>query len=150
MSDASWTVGLNTGDVIVDFVQGSVPSYQRAKRQTLTVGFRERSSGSSALDRYESLRELGDYAHTVATFTSIEGAAFYRENHTTSTELLVSFEPSQDVKDQNIPGFWGVVVGVQDETMIPGADASLGLEVFLLAEFKEYADRSAVKSDKEL
>lgn len=135
----TWTIGTSDdGDVTAQFVEAPVPSYTRGDEVTLTVGFGTRTA-------YETIREYGDYAGRVATFTALDGTPLYRELHTDTHDLLLSVRPDT----ANVPGLWGVLTGFDDATALPGADAAADLSLFMLAEYADHATRSDAETAHE-
>lgn len=144
MSDVSWTVGTSPdGDQTVDFIEGTHPTLTRGQTVNVQLGF---APGSSA---YATLREYLDYAHAVVTNVGLDGTPTYRELHTDTHDLLLSFEPTGTDQPTDATGWWGVLVGGQDRSTLVG-DRLLDFQIFVLAEFSEHADRSAAETAHEV
>lgn len=141
MTDVSWTVNTNTdGDVTVDYLEAPMPTLTRGHTARVTLGF---APGSSA---YTTLVAYLDYAGAVATTQGIDGTPYYRELHTDTEELLVSFDPSGADQPSSIVGWWGVITGGTDRTTVQGGDPRIELETFVLAALSDHADRAAAKT----
>lgn len=147
MADYTWTID----GTVVDRIEGPTPTVTRGSTQTLSVIFDDRSTETTAFDeRYRTLREYIDYANgpTVRTFLTDEGIPKYRERIPSTapvTTFLVDVEPGADVIDAR--GFWAVLVGGQDVTVPVEGLRRLELELYVLAELADYADKAAVKTD---
>lgn len=143
MMDVSWTIGTSPdGAVTAERLLGGMPTYTRGQTITLQFGFQQAN--------YETLREYLDFVHTPSTTTSLSGTAYYRPNHTDPESLLMSFDPSGSSIPASVTGLWGVLVGGSDETDHTLSNNQISLQVFVLAELAEYADRTAVETAHKL
>lgn len=140
MSDVSWTVNTSPdGDQTVAYIEGPHPTLTRGQNARVNLGF---APGSTA---YATLREYLDFTHAVVTPIGLDGTAYYRELHSDTEELLMSFEPTGTDHPTDVTGWWGVLTGGQDRSSLVG-DPRLQFQVFVLAEFSEHADRGAAKT----
>lgn len=100
-------------------------------------------------ERYRQLRDFGDYAGAAATGTSQTHVPWYREQLPSSAPVdseVVALEPAPAIAD-TVPGFWGLIVDVTDETRPTLTGHTLALELVVLAERGEYADHTALEND---
>lgn len=99
----------------------------------------------SHIERYEALRELGDYAGVVTVNRDINGQVWYRERigpDATFDSLVVAFEPANNLTAT--PAFWGAVQGITDRTEYVRDHARVEMDVVVLAEVSDYPDRNAL------
>jgi hypothetical protein len=105
------------------------------------------TSMAAALEtRYDRLVAFHDFAGAADTYTSNQQVPAFQEtvpSRAPVSSLLLGIEPSGDIE---APGFWAVVVGGGDQTRMIGNSATVELELFVLAEYEEYADRAAAKA----
>ena len=154
MTDAYWDIGTDdstTPDQRADGLVGEVPDYTRGDEISLEFVFVASARSTGYKTRYKNVREYLDYAGAI----SVEETANYEpaifENVPSSASkpsVIVDFDPSPDI-DADIDGLWGAIVGGEDTTTIPTSNATLSLDVVVLGELSDYADRQAVKDDLE-
>jgi hypothetical protein len=176
-TDISWRIRTEAfGDVISDALLDEVPEYRRGESRSFTFafdpgtysigsgGFRygnalwggevyDGGTGDGAFDRYRAAREYLDWAGANATGTTITSVPWYREQLPSRADIdstLVALVPSVDLRDEHrVPGLWGVITGGSDGTLPSLTGFEVTLEVFVLAELREYDDRAAVKTEFE-
>lgn len=144
--DVSWTINTNTdGDVTADAIAGGMPTLTRGRTQRIRFWF-----PVSSQTNYETLREYLDLATPSAVATGVfKGDPRYKELHSDSEELLMSFDPTGSDIPATVTGFWAVLTGGRDRTPSHIGEHVLEFEVFMLAELSEHADRSAAKTAHE-
>lgn len=143
MSDVSWSIDTSPdGTVTATEVLGNPPTIQRAETINVRVGFDTETP-------YTTLREYLDFAGNVATMKALDGTAYYRELHTDTEELLLGFNPDGADMPSAVPGFWGVLTGGRDVTRPTMTGFTLDLQMFVLAEYSDHADRAAAKTAHE-
>lgn len=141
-----WTVD----GVDVDGIEGSVPTVTRGVERTATLLFEEASESATAFDeRYRTLRRYLEYdpGPLVRRWTTDDGPPRYRErvpDDASVSTYVVDVEPDAGVADAE--GFWAVVVGGETDSRGFGNHRLLTLDLFVLAELSEYADKSAVET----
>jgi len=110
------------------------------------------AGGESAKERYNQVKEFQKFAGYAEVTQTLNGA-YYTEPETfvvgdavfaSIASLLVSIEPQNVDKAKSV---WGVVESVDDNTEIFNAVARVDMSVFVLAEYDDFADRSAVKAE---
>lgn len=144
MPDVTWTIRTKSnGDITADgLLEGPPSSYGRAEEVSLP--FRFANSNEAA---YESLRDYLDYAGASATGETVTHVPWYREQlpgRASVDSEVVAIIPSTDI---DLPGLWGLIVGGEDQTNAPMTNHVIVLDLFVLAEFSEYADHAAVEQD---
>ena len=155
MPDYTWTIGTDRSDggiVVNGETSGSTPSYTRGDRGDLNFALWYDPSidtdPSGHVDRYEKLREYGDFAGSMNVNRSANGIPHYTERVPASAPvdtLVLDFVPGADV--DATPGFWAIVRSVDDPTRYPQDTARLNMSVTVLAELGEYADRTALEAE---
>lgn len=165
-----------TADIFADALLDEMPEYRRGESRSFTFSFRTdryttssggfrygaaqwgtatysgtTATGSGALARYVTARELLEYAGAVATGTDIDSVPYYREQLPTRATIdsaLVGLVPSADLRaTPDVRGVWGVVVGGEDGSREALSSFELTLEVFILAEYDDYNGREAVETE---
>lgn len=97
---------------------------------------------------YDTLQRYLHFVGNVATFTTLDGEARYRELQADGKSLLMEFTPTSSIP--TVEGFWGVVVDGQVESELPPARLGVSLDVFYLAESNDYASHSDVRAVHEV
>lgn len=132
-----WTVnGVETRGIV-----GSHPVITHGETATFTLRFDE--SLPDHLEKYEQVRSLLDQTNKVSYGTFLDKTPWIREYHSTGDGQIVKLEPGSE--SESSQGVWGLVVGGDDNTSLPQKEAVVSLEVFILADVEDYADRSAVR-----
>lgn len=96
-----------------------------------------------------SMQEYGYWPAAPTTNIDIDAVPTYRERLPPSasvTSLVIGFEPSDSIQDRGKRGFWGIVTGVDDATNSPLTNYQLEFSVFVLADYRDYADHQAVET----
>jgi len=105
------------------------------------------AGGDSADTRYDQVKEFEKYAG-YADVTQTLTSAYYSEPTTFQfspiTSLLVSIEPQNVDEAKSV---WGILTAIDDTTEIFNAVARVSMTVFVLAEYDDFADRSAVQTE---
>jgi len=154
MTDPYWDIGTDdasTPDQRADGLLGEVPDYTRGGEITLEFVFVQNARSTGFKTRYKNVREYLDYAGAVTVKeTSSYEPAFFESPLTSASKpsLVVDFSPSPDISG-DVPGLWGAIVGGEDTTSLPDSSATLSLDIKVLGELSDYADRQAVKDDLE-
>lgn len=139
MSDVSWTIVTDPdGNVTAKHLTGNPPTVTRGRTIRVVVDFTEAN--------YVTVRDYLDFAGAASTFVALDGTAYYREHSTASETLVLGFNPSGADLDSNILGWWGLLMGGEDQTPPVFTGHRLMLETFVLAEYSEYASISAVST----
>lgn len=100
------------------------------------------------IDRYEALREFGDYAGAAQAETALNGDVWFTEFIAADApvdSLVLALEPGVELTAT--PGIWGLVESVDDATVYPESVAYLSMTVTVLAELTEYDSRTAMEND---
>jgi len=61
--------------------------------------------------------------------------------------LLVGVEPQQDLKDETIEGYWGLINNISDDRNRALSNSQITLDIDVLATYEEYSDHTAVEAD---
>lgn len=126
---------------------GDTETYQRVIVEdggTLTVN----GTLNATEDGLFRLLQYLDWAGAVATGQGENHVPWYRDQLPGGyvPTLALGFEPHGDLQERSVTGLWGVVVGGSDERNAPLTNWQVELDVFVLAEFREYSDHSAVEA----
>lgn len=154
MADVSLTLNTSPdGDQTVDRLVGSRrgaaawPLISPGRTEPLQLGWDPSNSAT-----YETVRKyvrLGGRPSAVATMVGLDTTPFYRELHAETEDLLISLDPDGSGFGSDVDGLWGVIVGGSDATNNVRTRYELAVEVFVLAELSEYANRGAAESAHE-
>lgn len=147
-TDVSWAIDGITAEGLV----GVTPTLIRGSTPTLTFEFKSApwtSVSASYTARYRDARAYIDYANesTVRRGTTSRGVPWYREYLPSRADVGSLAVPIEPAADTEISGIWGLVVGGEDQSQPSTARRVLDIEVFVLAERDEYADRDALAAD---
>jgi hypothetical protein len=103
---------------------------------------------------FETLLEYGKWAGSFASFTSINNTEKFEEqfntNRSSIKSLVIGFEPSQSLKDQNVRGVWGILSDDTDNRPRALSDIQFGIELRILGWYDEYADHADLETDLEI
>ncbi len=105
---------------------------------------------TTAVDRYDRLKEYLRYAGYATTSRTLGSAYFTEPLDFTEADvdtLLVPIWPHDDIDQAR--GVWGVITGGDDSTEIFGALARISVDVFVLAEYSDYATETDVRNEFE-
>lgn len=150
----TWTLSLREAgagsdtDVVVNGTTGEIVEAVPGRDATATLLFSGPIDGEpDARERFETARQLLDYAHTGTRGLDADGVPWYRERLPAAAPVdsqVIRVAPAADVAQLSFEGVWAVVVGgqAQNQTFSP----RLELDLFVLAAGSEYADRGAVLS----
>ncbi|QLH82456.1 hypothetical protein [Halosimplex pelagicum] len=153
MADPTWMLSLREADagsdtdVVVNGTTGDIVEAVPGRQETATLLFSSPVDGEpAARQRFETARQLLEFAHTGARGRDDDGVPWYRERLPAAAPVdsqVVRLAPSVDVAAKSFRGVWAVVVGGQaaNQTFSP----RLQLDLFVLADEDDYADRSAVE-----
>lgn len=64
--------------------------------------------------------------------------------------LLIGIEPTADLKNKTIEGYWGLIENITDNRNRPLSNSAVEIQIRVLAPYDEYADHSAVQTDLEI
>lgn len=99
------------------------------------------------LDRYETLRRLGRHAGAYTIMTTPNNRVRYTETSPASApSLLVALAPTYDT---SVPGVWGLVDEVTDDTTLPEAVCQIDLSVTILAPLDAFESRDELTDELE-
>ena len=100
--------------------------------------------------------EAQRYSPFTGKFTLMETLSAkqpYREFISDSTDidtLLIGIEPSQDLKDKDLIGYWGLLNNITDNRNRTLTTTQIELELTVLAQYDEYNTFSDVQNDLEV
>lgn len=143
MADYSWTIRTKSnGDIVADGLLQGPPTYTRAGETPLDLRF-----NSSRQAAYEQLRDYVDWAGKSDTGQTVTNLPWYRDtvpDRAPIDSLVIAAIPADGI---DLPGLWGVIVAGEDASNAPMTNLVLSFDVFVLAEFDEYADHVAVADE---
>ena len=141
LDDVRWEIETaDDGTLTADALRGGeMPSVVRGSTEPFEFLFETRSP-------YESLVDYLDYAGAAATFESVDLTPYYRTVRP-GHDPLVGLNPVGADVDASTVGVWGVITGGRDTSISVADDLfSVRLDVFVLAEYDDFANRAAVKN----
>jgi hypothetical protein len=102
------------------------------------------------------LMQYVKWSNKVATGETLDDrlATFYR-SHIPSTGVpiaspVVGIRPASDIRDFTIPGFWGAVIGGSDLRNSTLTNWQAEIDLFVLAEYNDYANHTKLEADLEV
>ncbi len=106
---------------------------------------RDETGLAPASERYQTLKSYLNYAGYATAERTEKSVYFWEDGFSQSpiNTLLVSIQPDSDIEEAR--GVWGIITGGSDSTEVFGAQARIGLEVFVLAEYDDYATEQDVR-----
>jgi len=137
----------NSDDTVV--VNGELSNYPNTtfgETSSFEFYIKDHTDLSSASDRYQTLKSYLNYAGYATAERTEKSVYFWEDGFGRSpiNTLLVSIQPDSDIEEAR--GIWGVITGGSDSTEVFGAQARIGLEVFVLAEYDDYATEQDVRN----
>lgn len=168
---AEWpnlTVG-GRSTIRVHFQQNGARSLSGSTSETVSSGSVEGDdsvdiSGSASLtvngtlhvgdeeSRWSETEQYTDYAGHAANGVGLNNVPWFKEQLAADASvqsIVMGFEPSGDLKNRTVRGFWGLLVGGRDRRNNVLSQFDLELECVVLAEFDEYGSIDTLKSDLE-
>jgi len=98
-------------------------------------------------DDFVDLRSLSEHAGSYSPLPSIQNEYKIRQQKpSTAPSLIVGIEPSQDLKDEDVPGVWGVVDAGTDTRENTYSEYVFSLDVTVLNTLDEYADQDSAET----
>jgi len=127
--------------------ESNYPDITIGEENSFTFYIKGTSRFQDAETRYDRVKDLERYAGYPTVERTLSGAYYSEDSYPLSTRdsLLVSIEPGDGVDEAR--GVWGIVQSIDDSTEIFGAVARIDMSVLVLAEFDDFADRSAVEAE---
>lgn len=108
------------------------------------------STDATGEDAWLKAQQHADHAGSYEVLSTLSNKQPYSErlpNNADVSTLAVGIEPSQDLKDKDVTGIWGLVESGQDERNNPLVDYDYTLSLYVLAEYSEYADHTELEAD---
>lgn len=99
------------------------------------------------------VQDLADYAGSYAEQTTLNGTVKFRNQIPSNADvnsLVVGVEPSANIQDNDVDGFWGIVDRGSDTRNTALSDGQYQLQLTVLAELAEYNDHTAIENDLQL
>jgi hypothetical protein len=144
---STWTLGTASGDITVDGVLNELYTARIGDTINPTLWFPRRSGGESAESRWKALLPFVRHAsdQVIRAGTTSGDTGFYREDTSglPIDSFLVSVEPPVDL---DFAGVWGVIVGGTDQSEPSRSVLRWQLEIVVLAELGDFADRASAES----
>lgn len=97
-----------------------------------------------------TLQDYLDYADAAAYGTGINHRPWYHEQlpaDATVGSLVVGIEPTQDLDDRGVTGVWGLITGGDDRRNSTLTNWLIELELFVLAEYGDFADHNDIDNE---
>jgi len=137
------------GAITIDGMLGETPDYTRGKEVSVTWLFRPSSASRGHISRYNDVKEWMDVAGKVAiNNTNTHEPRF--EEQTTGEERrgspLVKVEPQYGNQDHT-RGFWGLIMGMEDQTKNPRQRCLLQMNLLMLTRIIDNPQRAQVLSE---
>lgn len=91
-----------------------------------------------------------EWAGQYNTLTMVNGVRKYSDRTPTSAAvdtLLIGIEPDTALQNQEVNGVWGLVESFEDARDAPLAQGRYSVSVFVLGEYGDYTDHSAVETE---
>jgi len=99
-------------------------------------------------DDFVDLRALSEHAGSYSPLPSIQNEYKIRQQKpSTAPSLIVGIEPSQDLKDEDVPGVWGVVDSGTDTRENTYSEYVFSLDVTVLNTFDAYSDQESAETN---
>lgn len=158
---APWRFSNIRADLLLD---ETFPVAKPGEEATYTLALNDQDHPdtpiASVSDRYAALRDLIRSGYNVSTYQT-PGGTFFRQLGT--ADNLVRIEPlapgypatgdgngnDPPTRDTEFEGRWAVVVGGEDQTQLPEADAVVELETVTIAPTSQFDTRAAVEAARE-
>jgi len=147
----------NASDLIV--VNGDRGTYADISlADTITFDFfvkasidNNRTSNKTVYDTpsgvYNRLKEYEDFAGFFTTNQTLEDTSFSETKDFGGAAvggLVISVQPGDDIHKAR--SIWGLIDSINDRTELFGAVARLSVDVYVLAEYDDYADETALRN----
>jgi len=133
------------GTITADHVESDIPDINnRTRGETATYNFQVTNDADFA-DLLEFDRHAGSYSLN----PTLGNDRKYRENIPSSANinsLLVGINPATELTNEDIAGVWGLVSNASDNRTRALTNPVVSLEITILSEYSEYADRTAVET----
>jgi hypothetical protein len=154
LREYGWLIETEDEPIHADGLSSTVPSVPKGETGSWEFRFRtDRYVGETTADpsehlyQYEQLLEYADHAgRFVVERRATENVARYREQHSEES-LLVRIAPASD--STTTSGIWGLIAGVDDQSLLPEELAIVDLSIVLLADGEEFETHAEVRRDLE-
>lgn len=141
-----WTINSTTADALIDVQPSSTPG------SSGSYPFQFHPGTANHLDRFRTIRDHAESAGQFDTYESIGGPVHWREQQTTGPSPLVKIVPPSD--NDVAHAVWGLVDGVEDETMHGPTGCELTLSIVHIAAVgtgtNEFESESAIRTAREV
>jgi len=145
MVNTQFTIETSLGTLTADYHTGEIPIPTRG--ETVTYEFELPESD------FNTLLDFTDFAGSYSAYEGDDNLYRYIEhlpNDASFSSLVVGINPSQDLQDRDVPGVWGLIETVEDTRNQPLSDTRIALEVFVIAEFDDFADADALRAERDV
>ena len=98
---------------------------------------------------YDTLLDYDEYAGKYTRLETFDAAQPYREFIDTTDfldSLVFGIEPEPTLQNEDIPGVWGLVSGIEDSRNNPLSVNRFTITVDILATYNEYADHASLET----
>lgn len=99
---------------------------------------------------FTTIQNLADFAGGFAAQTLLDSTRKFREQIPSTADvdsILVGIEPSDMLKNKDVTGIWGLVDSGTDVRNPALNTNTFELEIFVVAEYSEYSDHTAVNNN---
>lgn len=142
--DTSWTVHTKSnGTFDVNYITTNAPNIKRGNVANINI---DTSSFSLVQDYIE-------YAGSYSTISSLNGKVYYRENVPDLADvdsIVLGIEPNTDINSKDVFGIWGILDSATDNRPRALTTNQMGLNVFVLAQYSDFADHTALESELQM
>lgn len=132
--------------VIVDSITSPLPPRTLGEEVSYQLRFSPNGRATSWKDRFLAVRDYAKYAGRGEWGTANEGDVWYQERLPAGAPVnsnVVQLRPSPTDVGGVFEGVWGLVIGMGDGNRLEN-DLTVDVELFLLGDASDYANRSAV------
>lgn len=155
MTDKTWTLSLRESgqssdtDLTVNSLRGPIVEATPTNEDTAILDFStELPNETAKATRYNTARQLLAYPNSGDRGLDEDRLAWFEETIPSEAPVdsqVVQLVPSSDLQAKSFRGVWAVVTGGRDRTRF-GSNLVLELDLFVLAESSDYADRAAMET----
>lgn len=143
---STFTIENSSDTVVVNGSLGDYPNTTFGETSSFEFYIRGEAGLAPASERYRTLKDYLNYAGYAVAERTEAGVYFREDGYSRSpiNTLLVSIQPHADIEEAR--GVWGIITGGSDSTEVFGAQARIDMDVFVLAEYDDYATETDVRN----
>jgi hypothetical protein len=156
VTDTSYYLENSSDLIVVNGDRATYPDIAQSATNTFEFFIKEpiqnaRTSTKTVYDTasttYNRLKEYEEFAGYAATGRTLEETTFSESKDFSGAPvngLVISVQPGDGVDEAR--GVWGAIESIDDTTEVFGAVARISLDLFVLAEYDDYATESDVRN----